>query len=327
MQLTIFSKILQHKITTKQRFIYQMPKSAYQLVILLLYTVGCLVVTIFCPIPGFCQNEPEKKESPFSAKSYERFSWGARIGPNVTFPHFSDPDAKSSMDPLPAMGFVVTGITQFRLGERYSFVAEIGYSQKTSKFSYANGNSENTLHMQFTEMSMALRRRFNFKLKKDVYSEFYIHAGPNVDYWISGKGQMATGDGPPAVYNVVFDQTPDGNYNNLYLNGVNRWLFGIDLGIGANAPITPKQKIYIEFRATLGQTNLGTNSSTSYINLIGFGGSDIQQNLLKSNLKSFTISAAYTFSYNYLSARTGHSTKDNLKKKKKKRGKKRKFLM
>ncbi len=315
MQLSTFVKIYDNTLYPKE-LVYQMPESVYRL----MNSICCLIVTILCHLDGFSQEKSAPKESPFSAKTYERFSWGARIGPNVTFPHFSDPDAKTSMSSLPAIGFVVTGLTQFRMGDHYSFVAEVGYSQKTSKFSFANGNSENSLHMQFFETSMALRRRFNFKLRKDVYSEFYIHAGPNIDYWISGKGQISTGDGPPAAYNVVFDKTPDGNYNNMYLNGVNRWLFGIDLGVGANAPISAKQKIYVELRATLGQTNLGANSGTSYINLIGFGGSDIQQNLLKSNLKSFTISAAYTFSYNYLAAKTGHSTKDSLRKKKKKKG-------
>src|SRR6185369_10693865 len=118
-------------------------------------------------------------------------------------------------------------------------------------FSYGGGVSENKFTMQFIEFSGALRRRFDFKLKKNVQSELFIHAGPNVDYWLSGSGEM------PAPYEVVFDQPADGNYHNLYFNGVNRWLFGIDLGVGMIAPITSKQKITVELRATLGQTNLG----------------------------------------------------------------------
>jgi len=262
------------------------------------------------------QEKSVPKESPFSSKTYERFSWGVRIGPNVTLVHFADPDAKNTMSPIPAIGFVVTGIAQFRLGERYSFVTEVGYSHKTSQFSYGNGIDENKLDMQFVEFSGALRRRFNFKFSKNVDSELFFHAGPNVDYWLSGSGTM------PAPYEVVFDQPDGGNYHNLYCNGVNRWLFGIDLGVGMIAPITPKQKITVELRATLGQTNLGTNSSTAYINLIGFAGSDLQQNILKSNLKTFTLSVAYTFSYNKLTAHTGHSNKDNIKKKSRSRRKK-----
>ena len=282
-----------------------------------------ILVTLVPTISGLAQGNEGPKESPFSIKTYDRFSWGARIGPNVTFVHFADPDAKSSMSSLPAIGFIATAIAQFRLGDYYYFTPEVGYSQKTSRFTFGNGASENNLRMQFVEISMGLRRRFEFNLKKGVVSEFYIHAGPNINYWIAGSGEISTGDLPPLQYDVVFNQPPDGNYYKMYFNGVNRWLYGIDLGIGANAPITPRQKVYVEIRATLGQTNLGTNSSTSNINIIGFGGSDIQQNILKSNLKAYTISAAYTFSYNYAQSKSGHSTKDKLVKKKKK-GRKRK---
>lgn len=298
-----------------------MSRCVYQTV----YAFFCLLVIILTQLNVFGQEKSTPKESPFSSKTYERFSWGVRVGPNVTLVHFSDPDAKASMSAIPAVGFVATGIIQFRLGDHYNFVTEAGYAQKSSQFSFANGGSENKLNMQFIELSGALRRRFQFKLKKDVMSDLFIHAGPNVDYWLTGAtGKISTGDGPPANYTVVFEKTPDGNYNNMYFNGINRWLFGIDLGVGMVAPITNKQKITVEIRATLGQTNLGTNSSTSYINLIGFGGSDIQQNLLKSNLKTFTISASYTFSYNRLTAKTGHSTKDNIRKKKKSHSRRRK---
>lgn len=285
-------------------------------------TILCLV-TSFLPVLVGAQEVEKAKESPFAAKSYEKFAWGFRAGLNMTTPHFADVDARKSLDAQPTLGWTVGAVGQFKLTDRYAFQTEVGFSQKTSRFVYDQGVNENTMVMHFVDMSLLLRRRFNFEWGKKIQSDFIVSIGPNITYWLNAKGSIASGDGTPFEYEVVMEGTPDANYNNMYLNGVNRWLFGVDLGIGANAPITSKQKIYVEVRATLGQTNLGTNGSTSFMNLIGFGGSDFQENLLKANLKTFSITAVYTFSYNFFESKTGHSTKDKLMKKKPNRKKKR----
>lgn len=277
------------------------------------------LVTSFLPVLVQGQEVKEPKQSPFSAKSYEKFSWGFRGGINMTTPHFEDVDARKSLDAKPSIGWTIGALAQFKLTNQYSFQTEVGFTQKTSRFLYEQGTKENEMTLHFTDISLLLRRKIKFEWGKNIQSDFIISFGPNINYWIDAKGKMGSVDGSPTEYEVVMDGTPDANYNNMYLNGVNRWLFGIDLGIGVNAPITSKQKVYVEFRASLGQTNLGTSTSTSSINLIGFDGSDFQENLLKANLKTFSITAAYTFSFNYFESKTGHSTKDKLNKPKRRR--------
>ena len=275
------------------------------------------LVTSLLPLLTLAQ-EPETKTSPFSALSYEKFLWGFRAGLNVTTPHFDDPDVRKLLDAQPSLGWTLGAVAQVKLTERYAFQAELGYTNKTSRFLYDNGGAENKMAMDFLDMSLLLRRRFNLNWGKSIHSDIFIGVGPNINYWLSAQGTLTTIDVEPAFdYNVVMDGTPDANYSNMYLNGVNRWLFGIDLGVGINAPISARQKIFLEFRATLGQTNLGTSSSTSFMNIVAFNGSTFQQNLLQQNLKTFSITAAYTFSFNYLESKKGHSTKDRLVKKKK----------
>lgn len=281
-------------------------------------TILCLV-TILLPVLSQAQQVAKPKFSPFSSKAYDKVSWGFRAGFNLTTAHFADVDARKSLDASPSLGWTIGALAQFKLNAKFAFQTEVNYLEKTSRFSYDQGNSQNEMTMHFADITMLLKRKFTFFWGKNIESEIHLSAGPNMSYWLDAKGQMKVGDGPDLTYDVVMNGAPDGNYNNLYINGVNRWLFGIDLGIGFNAPITPRQKIYVEFRATLGQTNLGTPTGTSYMNLIGFGGSDFQQNLLQANLKTFSLTAAYTFSYNYFDARKGHSTKDKLYRKPKHR--------
>lgn len=275
----------------------------------------CLV-TSFLPNLVAGQDVEPVKESPFDAKSYERFLWGFRGGINITTPHFEDPDARKQLDAQTNLGWTIGTVAQFKLTNRYAFQAELGYTRKTSSFIFNGGDGTNTMGMDFLDMSLLLRRRFMFEWGKSIHSDIFIGVGPNINYWLGAQGKITTAAGD-TEYTIVMDGTPDANYNNMYLNGVNRWLFGIDLGVGINAPISQHQKIFIEFRASLGQTNLGSPSSTTFINLVGFGGSAFQENLLKANLKTFSITAAYTFSTNYLESKMGKSNKANMVKKRK----------
>ncbi|MBL7852378.1 MAG: PorT family protein [Cyclobacteriaceae bacterium] len=277
--------------------------------------IFCFVTSVL-PALVMGQELETPKETPFAAKSYEKFLWGFRAGINVTTPHFEDPDARSVLNGLPTVGWTVGGVAQFKLSERYAFQTEVGYTRKTSRFTFDADNSENRMDMDFLDISLLLRRRFYFSWGKDIHSDVFIGVGPNINYWFGASGTITTFSGE-TPYNIVIDGTPDANYNNMYFNGVNSWLYGIDIGVGINAPISARQKVFVEFRATLGQTNLGEPSGTAFINLVGFNGSTFQQNLLKQNLKTFSITASYTFAFNYLESKMGHSTKDKMIKKRK----------
>lgn len=284
--------------------------------------IFCIVTTFLTVVTVVGQELETPKESPFDVHSYDKFIWGFRAGLNVTTPHFEDPDARKALDGQPTIGWTIGALGQFKLTNRYAFQAELGYSKKTSRFTYDGGASENRMDMDFIDLSLLLRRRYMFEWGKNIRSDVFIGVGPNINYWLSAQGTFNNPSGS-TPYNIIMDGTPDANYNNMYLNGVNRWLFGIDLGVGINAPITAHQKIFIEFRATLGQTNLGGSGSEAFINLVGFNGSTFQQNLLKSNLKTFSITAAYTFSTNYVESKMGRSNKDNMIKKRKTKRRKR----
>lgn len=285
----------------------------------MLKVLNSAILCIFSSVLPFLVSGQEletPKESPFDAKSYEKFLWGVRGGLNVTTPHFDDADAQMAFGSLPTIGWTVGAVAQFKLSNRYAFQSEIGYTRKSSRYTYDSDGSENRIDLDLLDISLLLRRRFNFEWGKNIRSDLFVGVGPNINYWLSASGSITNYSGTTS-YNIVLDGVPDGNFNNIYLNGVNQWMFGVDLGVGINAPITPKQKVYVEFRATLGQTNLGRNSGAAYTNLVGFNGSLLQENFLKQNLKTFSITAAYTFSLNFLESKMGHSTKDKMVKKRK----------
>ena len=235
----------------------------------------------------------------------QKFSLGVKAGPSVTFGAYPDKELRDQFDALPKLGFGGGLFISFPLKKQFSFLAEGGYALRGRKVKLANGGFVNNQTYQFAEMSMALRRSFNLKVFKNIPSKWFINVGPNIAYWVNGKGKFVE-----TKYDIKFNVPPDGNLYVNYLTNPNRWLFGIDVGVGVDAPINRRQKIRIELRATLGQTYLGKkNSSSTYASLSW-------EDTLKTNLKTISLTGAYTLDFDKRASKMGKSTMDKTKKKK-----------
>ena len=242
----------------------------------------------------------------------QKFSLGVKAGPSVTFGRFQDSDSRDNFSTRVKPGFTIGGLVQFPLKGNYFFLSEFAYSRKGKKVLFNDNTWTNNSTFTFIDLSMAIRKSYAFLLKPNVRSNFFVNVGPSIEYWLSGDGTIEA-TGPPAKFNIAFNQPPNGNFDTNFYTEANRWLFGINLGIGTDAPITPTHRIYTEIRFTLGQTNLGEKNSTSELGIIGF------EDDLKMNLKTITLSAAYTFAFDLKESKMGKSTKDKVIKRKKKR--------
>jgi len=244
--------------------------------------------------------------------SAQNFSLGLKAGPNIAIGRFKDSDLRKQFNAEPVFGFTAGGIILFPLKNRYSFLSEVAYASSGKKLKFNSDEWINTARFNFIDFSMALRKSFPFQLRPDVRSNIFVNIGPKISYWLNAKGNIGAG-GDPTDYDIVFEQTPDGNLFVNYYNNINRWLFGVDIGVGGDAPITSKQNVHVEARFSLGQTNLGKADSSSTLEILGF------EDDLRMNLKTFTLSATYTFDFDLRESKMGKSTKDKVVKKKKQR--------
>ena len=243
----------------------------------------------------------------------QKFSLGIKAGPSVSWSGFGDKELKSNFKSLPKIGYSVGGLIIFPLKKKYSFLSEFGYTQKGRRLEFGSGSSENNATYHFIDLSMALRKSFHLPISKDLPTNWSFNIGPNIEYWLNGKGRIISNIAPgeDLKYEVVFNEPKDANYYKNYLNDVNRWLFGLDIGIGADAPLRNKQRIYTEFRFTTGQTFIGKKTGTSDLNVLGF------EDTLQTNFKTFTILVSYTFDFDKKLSKMGRSTKDKAIKRKK----------
>ena len=152
---------------------------------------------------------------------------------------------------------------------------------------------------------MMLRRSFPLNLGPNIPSQWFVNVGPRVSYWISGKGKVDAGGS--YNYTVVFTEMPqdvsEPDFDKMYMHDVNRWLFGIDVGVGFNAPLKQNRKLSTELRFTSGHTFFGTKTSATNRTL-GFSDN------LRANEKILTLTVAYVIDVNVQQSRKGKSTKD-----------------
>jgi hypothetical protein len=239
----------------------------------------------------------------------QNFSLGIKAGVNSTWANFPDSDVRAQFSSGVKLGYTVGGVIEFPLKKRYSFTTEFAYAQKGRKVKFNDDTWQNNATYHFMDFSMALRRSYDVHIKKDVQSRLFFNIGPNIEYWMDGKGTVST-DAVSSPYTVVFNKQPDANFNFNYVNNVNRWLFGLDVGVGVDANITKTQRLHTELRFTYGHTYLGAKNSSSHVEILGF------EDSLQANLKTLSLTVSYMFDFDLKKSKMGRSTKDREIKKK-----------
>jgi hypothetical protein len=239
----------------------------------------------------------------------QKFSLGIKGGANITWAHFGDSDDRSEFNSKPTFGYTLGGLIAFPLKNNFTFVAEGAYAVKGRRISFNDNTWENKNKYSFFDMTMLLRKSFHLYIKENLPTKWYINIGPEISYWLAAKGKIHVRDQGPS-YTIFFDREADANFHNMYYNNINRWLFGLTVGLGFEAPIKKTQKLSFEFRFISGHTYLGDKNS-AYIEILGF-----KDTSLKQNLKVLQFTTAYTFDFDLKAAKKGKSTKDKIKTKK-----------
>lgn len=231
----------------------------------------------------------------------QSYSLGVKAGVSLNWAAFGDRMQKDTFATRLMPGYTAGVTVGFPMKNDFDFLAEASFTQKGRRLKFNEKTWENRSVYHMVEATMLLRRHFHFYLEKNVPSEWFFTIGPEVSYWLASRGKIIAEESPGARYDVVFDAPPDGALGTMYYNDVNRWLFGLIVGVGFKAPLLPNQHIATELRFHSGHTYLGTRSSSS-IAILGY------DDTMLTNLKAISIVATYTFDFNVQESRKGKST-------------------
>lgn len=231
------------------------------------------------------------------APEVQKFSIGIKLGPSVTFARYPEPEQRDRISSRAKFGYGGQVFVAFPLSRTgYTYLAEAGYAVRGRKVKLEPGGFVNNSTYQLIDLSMALRKSFDFQLAENLPAKWFANVGPNIQYWMSGKGKFVE-----SKYDIQFSNPENRDLFSNYIQGANRWLFGIDVGVGADAPINNRQKIRVELRTTLGQTYLGKKDHSSTMQTINW------YDDLKVNLKTISLTAAYSLDFDMRNMKMGKS--------------------
>jgi hypothetical protein len=235
----------------------------------------------------------------------QKFSLGVKAGFLGLKSVYGDKDERKLVDDKIKWGYYGAGFISFPLKNHYTCVIETGFSQKGRKVFFDNGDSKNFATYYFLDEVLLLRRHFKLNLGKNIPADWFINVGPHVSYWLGGKGTVGASDNDGTAYKIKFiDESLLGDFNTMYMIDANRWLFGLDLGIGMTAPIKSTQRVMAELRFTWGHTYYGGEFTANY------NWSNFYDKNLKANEKVLSLTIGYMWDFNVQESRKGHSTKD-----------------
>ncbi len=232
----------------------------------------------------------------------QKYSFGFKAGGGIGWAGFGDKDQKDTFSTKPVTNFSAGFQIGFPLKNDFQLKLEGGYSREGRRILFNDKVWDNRTRYNFLEAQMLLQRKFKFYLEKNVPSEFFFSIGPDINYWLNSNGAIVVNrNRPGAKYDVVFDETPTSDFNKMYYNDMNRWLFGLVLGVGFKAPLRKNSAISTDLRFVSGHTFLGKRNS-SYIEILGFEDTQF------TNLKSLNLVFTYLWEVDVKESRKGKST-------------------
>jgi Outer membrane protein beta-barrel domain len=241
----------------------------------------------------------------------QKFAVGIKAGGTISKSDFGDNDDNDDYTNSTKLGFFGAGLVNFPLKDRFSFQTEFGYAKRGRKIEFNEGTWDNNATYRYLDGVALLRKSYPLKWSQNVKGTWFFNIGPRVSYWLSGKGTITAGGffvdengttqiskGGSYDYKVKFSASPDvvdaPDINTMYLSDVNRWLFGLDFGIG------------FEVRFTSGHTFYGDKNS-AFNRTLGFNDN------LRANEKILSISVDYTLNKEVREGKKGKSTKKDVK--------------
>ena len=234
----------------------------------------------------------------------QEFFLGVKAGIQGYTMAFGDSDLKDTYSKALKGGYSGGILINFPLPIDFSLASELNYSVKGRKIRFNNDEWTNNAKYTFIEVPVLLRKFFDVN-GLSYKAKWFLNMGPHFSYWSGGKGRIET-NGPGLDYSLEFTDDAAFDLTTMYLTDVNRYIFGMDLGIGFMAYILENQRFFVEARFTYGHTYLGQADSAN-LYILGF------EDDLRNNYRTLNLSFGYAIHLDVRDTRKGKSTAKNRK--------------
>lgn len=247
---------------------------------------------------------------------------GPTAGPNFSWIAFDDKDLNDIYDVRPVTGFHAGMALSFRVQKRFFLHTQFLYSTKgkivTEEDRYmspqnpdqeVNGDPlfRNQIRYSYIELPILYTVEFKGNFGSGKAYKWYVGAGPNVSYWIGGKGTLTSSELSEKNiseldYHVVFEKDPEYiNVDEMTVLEPNRIQLGLTVGAGFVFEPMGYQKIMLLFRYELGHSFLSRTTD-------GIFQPVFYQDEMRVRNQGFRISLSYLIDLKTEQRKKGKST-------------------
>ncbi len=236
---------------------------------------------------------------------------GPTVGVNYSWVTFGDKDQKETYRVKPVIGYSAGFNLSFRVRKRFFLHSSFIYSTK-GKIIEAKEESQmlsNKVIYRYLELPLLYTVEFRTKLKGGKEFKWYFGAGPNISYWLGGKGTFFNSELAEKIpaedinYRISFGKTEfEISENEMGVERPNRIQLGLNLSAGLVFQPMYNQQFMLTVRYELGHSYLSRTKDGSLYS-IGQYNDDLQV-----RNQGFRISLAYLIDLRTDQRKRGKST-------------------
>jgi hypothetical protein len=232
---------------------------------------------------------------------------------NYSWTSFRDKELKDFYRMSPLVGFHVGGHLAFKVRKRFFLHTSLLYSTKGRVLNgKLDGMLKNSARYNYIDMPINYTVDFRGKLGKSKEFKYFLGIGPNISYWLGGKGtlynsELEENNLGELKYKIKFGEPQDDEQpaDEMRVERPNRFQLGLNLIAGMVFEPWYKQRFMFSVRYELGHSYLAKtdgNFSSTYF-----------YDPLKSRNQGFRISLAYLVDLKTEERKKGKSTLDKKK--------------
>ena len=237
---------------------------------------------------------------------------GPTLGPQISWTSFDDKDYKDIYTVNPVMGFHAGANLSFRVRKRFFLHTSLIYSLKGKNItSKTDPTFSNKVYYNHLDLPLLYTYEMKGKIgKSNREFKWYVGAGPNISYWLGGKGTLKGSQLNEAHllevdYKIVFNQDNDFvKEDEMNVEEANRIQLGLNFSAGAVFEPARNQKVMLTIRYEMGHTFLSKNG-VGY-----FPVTNEYTDILRARNNGFRISLAYLIDLRTEERKKGKSTLD-----------------
>lgn len=240
---------------------------------------------------------------------------GPVVGTQLNMFSYDNKDSKSLYRVRPTVGFNVGGSFAFRIHNTFFLQTSVLYTEKKKVM---EGKLDPLFHhdakYRFIDIPILYTKETKAKLGKDKYYKWYLGVGPNISYWLGGKGVLKNRDlneneiNPPNYelpYHITFKKNPDDvTQGEMNVEIPNRFQLGLNFSAGLIFEPVDLNKFMITAKYQMGHTFMSEKSSGDF----GLPGKLYYDDDLRIRTNSISVSVFYFIDLKTSERKKGKST-------------------